>query len=515
MVEKLAVEIALDGSEEVQSQMYNIGLAGRNAFLGIAEAATKLSAVFAVGIGAGIVVATKKVLEFANAAEETEKALTQLQRVSGQTFQNLSALSNVFARGGTALKQFASEFGKLSENIAAAGEQAAKQQAIQQQLEDIGKGLKVAALPAITLKERVDELLVSLARVPAADQWSRLADIFKNLGTDLERAQIGKALGLSPETIATLSQGSAKLREMAAEADRLGLTLTSSNQQALQEMAQGWNQFTSLLSAFFDKIGAIAAPAFAQILTAFRPVLQGIVSDFQNMPLDQAIANAGSRLAPALSALGQVILPIITAMGSAAGSAFADAVLAGIKNGLTPDVSLWDAILNDFGKFGQSVVANAAILGQKIKNALGLGGGGGGGPNVDQGFASGGFIGGRGTGTSDSNLAWVSRGEYITPAAAVAQPGVLSFLEALRRSGGDLSRVLDGMGRFALGGMVRGSMPAFATGGLAGGSNVTIAFPGLPAIGGLRASSDVVEQLHRAATLAQVRSGGRKPSRYA
>jgi len=129
--------------------------------------------------------------------------------------------------------------------------------------------------------------------------------------------------------------------------------------------------------------------------------------------------------------------------------------------------------------------------------------------------ASGGLLGGRGTGTSDSNLAWVSRGEHIMPARAVSQPGVLAFLEALRRSGGNLSRVLDGMGQFALGGMVPRAMPTFASGGLAGGmSNVTIQFPGLPAIGGLRASSDVVDQLHRAAALAQVRSGGRKPSRY-
>jgi hypothetical protein len=132
------------------------------------------------------------------------------------------------------------------------------------------------------------------------------------------------------------------------------------------------------------------------------------------------------------------------------------------------------------------------------------------------GKASGGLLGGRGTGTSDSNLAWVSRGEHIMPARAVAQPGVLAFLEALRRSGGNLSRVLDGMGRFALGGLVpRMPIPAFAAGGAVGGmSHVTIAFPGLPPIGGLRASSEVVDQLQKAAALAQVRSGGRKPSRY-
>jgi hypothetical protein len=80
------------------------------------------------------------------------------------------------------------------------------------------------------------------------------------------------------------------------------------------------------------------------------------------------------------------------------------------------------------------------------------------------GFAGGGFVRGRGTGTSDSNLAWVSRGEHIMPARSVRQPGVLAFLEALRRSGGNLSRVMDRMGRFASGGLV---LPSFAAGGLA------------------------------------------------
>lgn len=129
-------------------------------------------------------------------------------------------------------------------------------------------------------------------------------------------------------------------------------------------------------------------------------------------------------------------------------------------------------------------------------------------------LAGGGLLGGRGTGTSDSNLAWVSRGEYITPARAVAQPGVLAFLEALRRSGGNLRDVIDGMGRFALGGLVvpQVSIPAFAGGGAM--NNVTIQFPGLPEITGLRASSSVVDELRKAAAMAQVRSGGRKPSRW-
>jgi hypothetical protein len=118
--------------------------------------------------------------------------------------------------------------------------------------------------------------------------------------------------------------------------------------------------------------------------------------------------------------------------------------------------------------------------------------------------AGGGLLGGRGTGTSDSNLAWVSRGEYVVPAQAVRRPGVLQLLEALR---------LGGLRSFALGGLA-GPMPipAFAGGGAM--NNVTIQFPGLPEITGLRASSAVVDELRKAAAMAQVRSGGRKPSRY-
>jgi hypothetical protein len=180
----------------------------------------------------------------------------------------------------------------------------------------------------------------------------------------------------------------------------------------------------------------------------------------------------------------------------------------------TPVANAWQWLQDSF----QAVLDWIAEKWAKFKSSLGLGGapGGAAGGEVggSAGFAGGGLLGGRGSGTSDSNLAWVSRGEYITPARAVAQPGVLAFLEALRRSGGNLRDVLDGMGRFALGGMVRTpiAIPAFAGGG--GMSNVTINFPGLPEITGLRASSAVVDELRKAAAMAQVRSGGRKPSRY-
>jgi hypothetical protein len=178
----------------------------------------------------------------------------------------------------------------------------------------------------------------------------------------------------------------------------------------------------------------------------------------------------------------------------------------------TPVGNAWQWIVDSFNSAMNAVIARANQVRERIKGLF-TGSPEIGAPGLSDtgGFAGGGHVGGRGTGTSDSNLAWVSRGEHIMPARAVRQPGVLAFLEALRRSGGNLSRVLDGMGRFAMGGL---ALPQFAAGGLNGLSNVTIQFPGLQPIGGLRAPADVVEELRKAAAMAQVRSGGRKPSRY-
>jgi hypothetical protein len=231
------------------------------------------------------------------------------------------------------------------------------------------------------------------------------------------------------------------------------------------------------------------------------------------------VAGALSTLVSTFSLIGSAIGVVVTAIGTAL-TAFglvpvaigtvviALAALTAALIALNWDsiakgaVAAWDGIT---GAIGRAIT--------KLKEWFTLRGDN---PNPGQrgatgSFAGGGTVGGRGTGTSDSNLAWVSRGEHIMPARAVRQPGVLAFLEALRRSGGNLSRVLDGMGRFAMGGL---ALPRFAEGGINGMSNVTIQFPGLQPIGGLRAPADVVEELRKAAAMAQVRSGGRKPSRY-
>jgi hypothetical protein len=462
-----------------------------------------------------------------------------------------------------------------------------------EKFKDLGAGAPVAFDPLTTAATKTQALLATLAQ--AGDNWkSVLADILRN-SSELERIQIGKALGLDPKMIETLSQGSAALNAAAEAAKRLGIALTDVDRANLKQATDSWNTFNATVSAIFQKLAAQLAPlsaALAKLGTAFITALaQG----------DMAIAQAA--LSELLDTLGQFLNEKVLPIGLAAGQVLANAILDGFKKAFTPPPpEQWlDWVLRDLKKFITDINKNVDIIVKKILSLGGgalitpagaaeapagggdmaqqfsnlatmaqlaqqaidgikssleaiaamsiaslvdalnqiatidiasalsgqidelvmkfneltqaakeaaaavggmapVGGGGGGGGGIPE-EARGGLIGGRGSGTSDSNLAWLSRGEFVISAAAVRRLGA-GFFAALNAGI---------MPRFALGGMV----PAFAGGGPVGSmSHVTIQFPGLPPIAGLRASSAVVDELHRAAALAQVRSGGRKPSRY-
>lgn len=66
-------------------------------------------------------------------------------------------------------------------------------------------------------------------------------------------------------------------------------------------------------------------------------------------------------------------------------------------------------------------------------------------------FAAGGYT---GPGGKFQPAGIVHRGEHVQPQNVVRQPGVLAFLEALRRSGGDLQAVIARIPGFATGGLV-------------------------------------------------------------
>lgn len=124
------------------------------------------------------------------------------------------------------------------------------------------------------------------------------------------------------------------------------------------------------------------------------------------------------------------------AFGKTALDSGRDALTEFFDTGVTGAKSLGDAfrdmalaIIADLKRMAAQLLATAIM--KKIAGMFSDGGQVGGAEKK----ATGGVLGGIGTGTSDSNLAWFSRGEYLVRAAVVREPGVLRHLEDLNRRG--------------------------------------------------------------------------------
>jgi len=407
---------------------------------------------------------------------------------AADAFKRLQLAADEFTPAGKAARE---ELVKMGQAVPGIGE------GLQRLGDPIG-GLKV------TTKD-VQELGVELAKLKtlgiditvnddAVTQAQKIITVLAQMPDQAKAAQIAmQQFGAAgPELVAALRTGSITVEQFG----QTFATMTAEQEAAANKQRQTMNQLSADWERFKVAVGAPIAIAGMAALTATWDAFKAIITTTGQEI--NAVATAGAAVIGALAAPIQMVTSAIGGLIS---------TLAGWDwNPITAGVQAWNDLT---GAIQNAINKVLEFIGLKPSGGTPTPAAAGGGQ-----FAGGGLLGGRGSGTSDSNLAWVSRGEHIMPARAVAQPGVLALLEALRRSGGNLGRVLDGMGRFALGGLVP-RMPAFAAGGAVGSmSHVTIQFPGLPAIGGLRASSDVVEQLQKAAALAQVRSGGRKPSRY-
>lgn len=159
--------------------------------------------------------------------------------------------------------------------------------------------------------------------------------------------------------------------------------------------------------------------SFAQAIVYgddLRASLQGVAQTILTQ-LISSIIQMGVRWA-INAALGQAMAAAATAssvaMASTLAAAWAPAAAA---------ASLATGGTNSVGAIAGITATNAAAMG------FAQGGGGA------AGFATGGYVAGPGTGTSDDIPAWLSNGEFVTREAVVSQPGAKSFLESFNARG--------------------------------------------------------------------------------
>jgi len=143
--------------------------------------------------------------------------------------------------------------------------------------------------------------------------------------------------------------------------------------------------------------------------------------------------------------------------------------LDALENGLVGIVSGTQSVADAFKSMANQVIADLARIAieKLIVNTIGGGIFGFAEGGVVQKKATGGFISGPGTGTSDSIPAWLSNGEYVMKAAAVRRIGV-NTLDAIN----------NGMPRFASGGLVNPGVPRLrASSGAVGQDGSGVSMP--------------------------------------
>lgn len=230
-----------------------------------------------------------------------------------------------------------------------------------------------------------------------------------------------------------------------------------------------------LIYAYWDEIVAYAAAAWRVIADGAAVLWQGIAAAF----------------AAGVQGILGIWQSITDGIRSLWGSAvdYIVSTLASIKSTIQSIVSF---------------ISSAISKAKELASAVAKGGG------AKREYASGGYVSGPGSSTSDSIPAYLSNGEFVVRAAAVRKYGAQLFaaLNGMRLSPNTL-------GRYALGGLVGfPSVPMTALPAAASGptSSLTLVLDG-QSYSGLSGSADTIKSIERAIKAKRLRATGR-PNPY-
>lgn len=586
----IAQRITLEGAEAVQQKLKAIGDTGERSFRQVKDASNEAGDA-AAGAGDGALSFGEKAVAAAGLIGVLAIAAYKLGKAflssAEDAAKNANAVANAATRSGQSLQAYQEQIVVLQKFgfSAAEAEQIVKKfgDAAAASYKKAADGLKdmgVRFAPGEAGAEALNDQLartgavvknIADARDPVAQlnnamaaskgifdantgavttdiaAWQRFVEVIRAIQDPLVRSK-ALTLAFTEEQGRLFNekviQGKTPLAEFLAEFQREGGALQKEQAKVAADFQKAFDDFNRIrTNAGRDQglqFAAILTPIIAElnrvipivnteierlIAEASKPLKGQSVLEAITGEIPKVLSAIGEQISATFSAVWEALKSEVPNVFSAIGQTIA-AIFSGIWSGVSAAASsMWQQIQQD----AQTAVNFIVGIWERVKQAISSvpsANNTAGAPLGDVQFAGGGYTGNRHV----SRIAGFVHGqEYVEPAHVVRQPGVLNFLEMLRRSGGDLNAVLLRFQGYSMGGFVDGvnrslaanfSVPGirgFADGGLdtgGGMSNVTIQFPGQPDIVGLRASSGVVGELRKAAAMAKVRSGGRKPSRY-
>lgn len=367
--------------------------------------------------------AAKKALEAAKATRTQTPAEAEQRLQAIATAQQ--ALDAARVSAATKLAQFDKE--RLDAEIA--GTQAVLE--LEKNIAEQKGQYQSAAEKGLDLELQKTEQLLKMQGV-AADKRKALLDELRKVGTaninyddksrqaDAAKAKLDadKAAIQSQADAGSIFQFQAQMRIRELEASRLPM---------LRDMA---DELMRAAKATGDIEKIQAASEYAQYVQTITTEASQLASQFKELR-DTFEDSAKNGLANALNSLAD-----------------------GTSNVRDAFQNMAFSIVQSLSQVLAKMIAVKAM--ESAMGAFGFAGGGQVGSFIGR-FATGGYISGPGTGTSDSIPAYLSNGEFVVRSAVVRQPGVLSMLSDLNR--GQLKPQVSGfnpagISRFADGGIV-------------------------------------------------------------
>lgn len=309
MANQLTARITLQGGREVLNELKRIGSEGERAFKGLGttiSSAGRAIRDFGAGmsvVGGAIGGAVIGFGALAKAGAEAADAVGKAAQKIGISSEEFGKLKFAAEQNELTTEQLSTSMARLSKTM----DSAAK-----------GSGAAAGAFQKLGVSfEASDGKLRN-----ASDVMLDLSDAFNALPDGAEKAALAIAIfgRAGAEMIPFLNQGSAEIRRLGAEAERLGLTFSEAETQIGDAFNDALAQLSDQLSTFANKIGLSFAPIFTELFGTISEFIathkDTILGFFENLSATfQALPAPVQTLIQSLTALTIVLGPILVAIG--------------------------------------------------------------------------------------------------------------------------------------------------------------------------------------------------------
>lgn len=394
MEEGLTLAVGTKGADEAKAKLQGVS----DALTGTGKSTTDWSdkltkAGLAIGaVGVGLTAYSKSAT---NSYTDYVKSVNGIARITGEAVDQTSRLQYVFSRAGIDAGNSATVFGTFSKQIqktndanadAAAtqadlnnkidaakikisdltadtkkngdanGSNANQIQALNLQIDDYKKKLGEAATPLQKLGVATQDATGKTR--PFSDILLDVADKFKAMQNGPEKTALSMQLfGKSGKNlIPILNKGSDGIKDLEAQADKLGLTLSGANVDAVAKYTEAHKKMKDAQTAFTLAVGAEALPMYQKLADA----QVALTEKYKELPagVQQAVTAVVAFGGPVMASVGS-----ITTLGANISSINWGGIGKGIK-GVTGFVG------NMAGGFKDGVVWIATHTAALIKNGV-------------------------------------------------------------------------------------------------------------------------------------------------